>query len=200
MTKKVGWFSVSLAMIYMGVTGAKAGDDFSDYFQYDKYEVTLASGVMFSPIGADRNRHTVDYSLSGLQLGWMFTEPGQSAWWRGNWELAVEAMGGGVFEGRGNYFAGGTAWVRYNFVQPGWRVVPYVQTGAGAEATDMDQRLIGETFNFNLGVSAGARYFVAQNWALITEFRYQHISNATIARHDIGINAVGPMVGVSFFF
>jgi lipid A 3-O-deacylase len=200
MRKKAGWFSVSLAIVCMGVTGAKAGDDFSDYFHYDKYEATLASGVMFSPIGADKGRHTVDYSLSGLQFGWMFTEPGRPAWWRGNWELAIEAMGGDVFEGRGNYIAGGTIWVRYNFVQPGWRVVPYVQTGGGAEATDMDQRLIGETFNFNLGVSAGARCFVAQNWALIAECRYQHISNATIGRHDIGINAVGPMIGVSFFF
>jgi lipid A 3-O-deacylase len=201
MSKKPGWwFSISLAMVCAGVTGAKAGDDFPDCFQRNKYEATLASGVMFSPIGADKGRHTVDYTLNGLQLGWMLTDPGRPAWWRGNWETAFEAMGGAVFEGRGNYIAGGSAWVRYNFVQPDWRLVPYLQAGAGAEATDMDQRLIGETFNFNLGISAGARCFIARDWALNVECRYQHISNATIARHDIGINAVGPMVGVSFFF
>jgi opacity protein-like surface antigen len=75
-----------------------------------------------------------------------------------------------------------------------------VQAGLGAEATDMDRRLIGERFNFNLDVSAGTRYFLAPNWALNAECRYQHISNATIARHDIGINAVGPMLGLSYFF
>lgn len=201
MRKKPGWwFLISFAMLCAAATGAKAADDFSDYFQPGKHEVTLASSVMFSPIGADRNRHTVDYTLSGLQLGWMLTEPGRSAWWRGNWEVAIEAMGGAVFEGRGSYIAGGTVWGRYNFIQPGWRLVPYLQAGAGAEATDMDPRLIGETFNFNLGISAGARCFVARNLALDVECRYQHISNATIAHHDIGINAVGPVIGVSFFF
>jgi lipid A 3-O-deacylase len=201
MTKKASWwFSISLAMVCSVVTGARAGDDFSDYFQRDRYEATLASGVMFSPVGADKGRHTVDYTLSGLQFGWMMTEPGRPAWWRGNLEVAAEAMGGKVFEGRGSYLAGGTAWLRYNFVQANWRLIPYVQAGAGAEATDMDRRLIGEHFNFNLDVSAGTRCFLAPNWALDIECRYQHISNAKISRHDIGINAVGPMIGLSYFF
>jgi len=199
MRKKTGWwFAIPLVMAV--VAGAKAGDAFSDYFQRGKYEATLASGVMFSPIGADRGRHTVDYTLSALQFGWMVTEPGRATWWRGNLEVAAEVMGGDVFEGRGNYLAGGTAWLRYNFVQPNWRVIPYAQAGAGAEATDMDRRLIGERFNFNLGISAGTRFFVAPDWALNIECRYQHISNARISNHDIGINAVGPTLGLSFFF
>lgn len=203
MIKKAGWwFSISLVLACAGAAGAEADqpDDFSGYFQRDKYEAALASGVMFSPIGADRNRHTVDYTLSGLQFGWMLTDVGRSGWFRGNLEVAAEAMGGEVFNGRGNYLAGGTAWLRYNFIQPNWRLVPYVEFGAGAEGTDMDQRLIGETFNFNLDVGAGLRCFVAQDWALDFECRYQHTSNAKIAKHDIGINAVGPMIGLSYFF
>ena len=196
------WFSILLALTCAGAAAAEVEqqNDFSDYFEHGRYELSLASGVMFSPIGADRNRHTVDYTLSGLQLGWMWTTPGEDRWWRGNWELAVEAMGGAVYKGRGSYIGGGTGWVRYNFVQPGWRVATYVQAGAGAEGTDMDQRLIGQKFNFNLDVAAGARCFIARNWALQFECRYQHISNAKISNHDIGINAVGPMIGLSYFF
>jgi opacity protein-like surface antigen len=203
MREKTGWcFSLFLIGACAQAIGADAvcPDDFSGHFQQDTYEVALMSGTMFSPIGADRHRNTVDYTLSGLQLGWMLTGAGEPAWWRGNLELSLEAMGGEVYEGRGNYIAGGTAWLRYNFVQPNWRLVPYVQAGVGAEGTDMDQRLIGENFNFNLDIAAGLRCFVAQNWALDLECQYQHISNATIARHDIGINAVGPMIGVSYFF
>src|SRR5690348_4051394 len=107
--KTAWWFSIPLAMVV--VAGTKAADAFSDYFQRGRYEVTLSSGVMFSPIGADRGRHTVDYTLSGLQFGWMLTDPGPAAWWRGNLEVAAEIMGGDVFEGRGNYLAGGTAWL-----------------------------------------------------------------------------------------
>ncbi|HXT13276.1 MAG TPA: acyloxyacyl hydrolase [Candidatus Angelobacter sp.] len=172
----------------------------SDYFQSGRYDVTLSSGVMFSPIGADRNRPVENYVLNGLQVGRMLSSAHGDRWFRGNWEASVEAIGGAVFQGRGSYLAGATLWGRYNFVQPDWRVAPYLAAGAGAEATDMDQRLIGEKFNFNLNIGAGMRWFVSRQWAIDLECRYQHISNATIAKHDIGINAVGPMVGVSYFF
>jgi len=177
-----------------------AGADFSDCFHHDRYEMTLMSGAMLSPIGADKHRSTEDYTLSGLQFGWMLTDLNDAGWLRGNWEVSLEAMGGKVFMGKGSYIVGGTLWFRYNFVQPNWRMMPYLQAGGGAEATDMDRKLIGQTFNFNLDVAAGTRCFVAPNWALDLECRYQHLSNGTIARHDIGINAVGPMLGVSYFF
>ena len=199
MTKKPGWwFAIPLALGCASAAGADA--DFTDYFHHDCYEMTLMSGAMFSPIGADKGRSTEDYTMSGLQLGWMFTDVKGGGWLRGNWEVSLEAMGGAVFDGKGSYIAGGTVWLRYNFVQPNWRVVPYLQAGGGAEGTDMDRELIGQTFNFNLDVAAGMRCFVAPNWALNLEFRYEHLSNAKISKHDIGINAVGPMVGVSYFF
>jgi len=171
-----------------------------DFFRAGRYEVALMSGLMFSPIGADRNRATEDYTLTVLQLGRMLSDVSGSGWLRGNWELALEAFGGAVVKGTGSYVAGGTLWGRYNFVQADWRVVPYFQLGAGAGGTDMDRRLVGETFNFNLDAAAGMRWFISQNWALNVECRYQHTSNATIAKHDLGVNAIGPSVGISFFF
>jgi lipid A 3-O-deacylase len=190
------WISIALAL---GCASAAAAD-FSDNFHHDRYEVTLMNGAMFSPIGADKGRSTENYTLSGLQFGWMLTDADAGGWLRGNWEISLEAMGGEVFSGKGSYIVGGTLWFRYNFVQPNWRVVPYLQAGGGAEALDMDRHLIGQTFNFNLDVAAGMRCFLARNWALDLECRYQHLSNAKISNHDIGINAVGPMIGVSYFF
>lgn len=190
----------------LACAGAFASDsdsqnDFSDYFQRGRHELTLSSGVMFSPVGADAHRKQLDYSLTGLQFGWMLSDAdSHTGWLRGNWELSIEAIGAAVYKGRGNYLGGATAWVHYNFVQPNWRVVPYLAMGGGAELTDMDQRLIGEHFNFNLGVAAGVRCFVVPNFSINAECRYQHISNATIGHHDIGINAVGPMLGVSYYF
>jgi opacity protein-like surface antigen len=174
--------------------------DSTDLFQHGKYEIALNSGPMFSPIGATHNRPTLNYTLSELQLGWMVTEVNHSTWLRGNFELAGELMGGTVFEGVGSYMIGTTLWGRYNFVQSNWRLVPYVQAGAGILATDMDPVLVGEKFNFNLNFGVGVRYFVAPNWALSAECRYQHISNATLGEHDLGINAVGPIIGLSHFF
>ena len=155
---------------------------------------------MFSPIGADKDRPTENYTLSGLQFAWMLTDVRGPGFLRGNLELPLEAMGGKVFNGKGSYMVGGTIWIRYNFIQPNWRVVPYLQLGAGAEATDMDEKLVGQTFNFNLDIGVGTRCFVAEKWAVNLECRYQHLSNGRLAKHDLGVNAVGPMIGVSYFF
>ncbi len=105
-----------------------------------------------------------------------------------------------MFDGEGSYIAGGTLWLRYNFVQPNWRVVPYLQGGVGAEGTDMNQDLIGQKFNFNLNIAAGARWFVARDISINAECLYQHISNAKLSSTDIGINAVGPVLSISYFF
>jgi hypothetical protein len=155
---------------------------------------------MFSPVGADRGRPVLNYALGGAQVGWMFTDLKGSGWLRGNWEVAGEAIGGTPWQGKGNYLVGGTAWIRYNFVQPRWCVVPYLQGGLGAELTDFDSYLIGERFNFNLNIGVGLRFFVTRNWSVNCECLYQHISNARLSPNDLGINAVGPKVGVSYFF
>lgn len=175
-------------------------DPLDNLFERGKYEISLSSGAMFSPIGADRNRPALNYTLSGLQLGWMLTDAHHSSWLSGNLEVAGELIGGAAFFGPGNYLAGVTAWARYNFVQSHWRIIPYVQGGAGIEAIDMDSELVGGRFAFNLDFAAGARYLVCRNWSINAECLYQHLSNATIYRHDVGINAIGPMLSVSYFF
>ncbi|HLX72339.1 MAG TPA: acyloxyacyl hydrolase [Verrucomicrobiae bacterium] len=203
MNRKLGWwFSVLIASACARALGQETLHDNSlgDLFVRGKYELNLSSGVMFSPIGADHARPTLNYTLSGLELGWMLTDVNRSGWLAGNVELAGEVIGGAAFYGPGNYLAGGTAWARYNFVQPGWRVIPYIQGGAGLEAIDMDSELIGGHFAFNLNIGAGARYLVDNNWSINVECLYQHLSNATIHQHDVGINAVGPMLSVSYFF
>src|SRR6185295_18079790 len=99
MSRKLGWrFSVFVALAGAHALGADSTqqNNFTDYFfQSGKYEATLNGGVMFSPIGADKGRHTVDYTSTGLQLGWMLTDLNSSdAWYRGNLELLGEAFGG----------------------------------------------------------------------------------------------------------
>ena len=109
-------------------------------------------------------------------------------------------MGGAVFEGKGSYLAGGTLWFRYNFIQANWRVVPYFQ-GGGAEAIDIDKHWWAGR-HFNLGVAAGVRsgLAVTPHWTLNLECRYQHLSNGTLAKHDLGERTMGPMAGVSYLF
>jgi lipid A 3-O-deacylase len=169
-------------------------------FRKGRFETTLWAGSLFSPVGNPKHRNTLNYALGSFQLGYMLNDPGDGGFFRGNFELAPEAFGAAIHDGRGNYIAGGAVWLRYNFVPHGWRVIPYAQLGAGVELTDADRSLLGQNFNFNLDAAAGLRYFIAPRCTLNLEGRFQHLSNANLARKNVGINAVGPILGVSWFF
>src|SRR5579871_3524240 len=170
MNRKLGWwFSVLTASACARALGQDSvqSNASENPFQRGKYELNLSSGIMISPIGADRNRPTLNYTLSGIEFGWMLTDVSHNGWFRGNLEVTGQIIGGAVYFGPGNYLAGATAWARYNFVpQQHWQVIPYIQGGAGAEAIDMDTRLVGGGFAFNLNVGVGARYLVANNWSI----------------------------------
>jgi opacity protein-like surface antigen len=119
---------------------------------------------------------------------------------RGNFELVGEGFGSAIFEGSGSYIAGMTIWMRYNFVSQSWRFIPYFQGGLGLTSTDISREIVGQPFNFNLNLGVGTRYLFSEHWAVSLEYRFQHISNANTGEHNLGINAQGPILGVSYLF
>ena len=194
----VGW--VTFCVLSGQIANASEPAESEDLFGAPRYEATLTSGVLFSPFIANGGRPTINYTITEAQFGYMFGEPRGEGWWRGNFEFVGEGFGSGIIDGPGGYIAGMTLWGRYNFVQPGWRFVPYAQLGAGLTATDINPHIVGQTFNFNLDVGLGTRYLLSQRWGLLLEYRYQHISNANTGAHNLGINAHGPILGISYLF
>ena len=91
-----------------------------------------------------------------------------------------------------------------NFVQPGWRFIPYVQGGVGIVYTDAykdeTQQAIGQAIELTPQCSLGLRYLINKNWSLDGEAMFHHISNAGLAKRNRSINAVGGFVGVTYFF
>jgi len=130
----------------------------------------------------------------------MFTTPHGNRWWRGNWELAGEIFGAGIFTGCGDYLAGTDGWIRYNFVPRQCRLTPFIEAGLGVGLTDADKRVVGEAFNFISAAGIGLRCQINKNWGLTIEYRAQHISNGGLADHNRGINAHGAMLGFSRSF
>lgn len=179
-----------------------ASDSFSAdaLFQQGQFEGSLNQGVLFSPFIATYKRPTINYTITEIQVGYMLTPFHDEGFFRGNLELLGEGFGSGIFKGSGSFIAGCTVWGRYNFVRPGWRLVPFVQAGLGLTSTDIDHKIVGQPFNFNLNLGVGARYFLRPRWSLNLEYRFQHISNADTGPHNLGINAQGPVLGVSYFF
>jgi len=191
---------VSYGADAIGETPVADPDSIEALFSRGQFEGALTSGALFSPFLATLNRPTINYTITEVQVGYMLGDVKGEGGLRGNFEFIGEGFGSAIFHGPGSFIAGITLWGRYNFVQPGWRFVPFLQAGAGLTSTDVPHRYVGQPFNFNLELGAGTRFFVAPRWALAAEFRYQHISNANTGRHNLGINAAGPILGVSYFF
>jgi opacity protein-like surface antigen len=202
--KRRNSWRVALVFIIFNVAASealKADEPVAEsHFQKGLFETSLGSGAMFSPFAVGFHAPTLNYTVTEAQLGYMLTDPAGPAFFRGNCEIAGSLFGGGIFEGEGTYVSGTTIWLRYNFVPHNSRFAPYVQGGAGLTLTDLNRRIEGQSFNFNLNLGAGVRYFLARSWSLNLEARFQHISNADMSPHNLGINAFGPVLSVSHFF
>jgi hypothetical protein len=151
------------------------------------------------------HRQDINYVQTNLRFGWMLNTPSEKEWiLRGNFEALFEANYSKITEGFGNYMYGVTALIRYNFVRPDARLVPYFQVGAGIVHTDahkdMTQKLIGQSTEFTPQGSVGLRCLLAKNWSFDAEFMYHHISNAGLAERNIGVNSFGGIVGFTYLF
>ncbi len=96
----------------------------ADNFRDGLFELSFTAGPLFSPTVALDKRPTLNYAVGALQLGYMLTPPSGEGFLRGNFEFAPEAFGASIFDGSGSYIAGGTLWLRYNFLPCDCRLAP----------------------------------------------------------------------------
>ena len=174
-------------------------------FRAGANEVELLGGAMFSvQAGNPRDRPTLNYAIQSLRYDWMLNDVHHSGFLRGNEELVLEGFGGEVFKGPQGGFGGGLLAVRYNFVQDGSRIIPYVQVGAGALGNDIFhnyvQTRIGEEFEFTLHGGLGIRWMITDRWAFTTEGQYRHISNAGLSSRNSGLDSFGGELGFNYLY
>jgi len=144
-------------------------------------------------------------------------------------DVSLDALAGGIlrgyteflFQGYGDAITHGPAGEthifgmnygpRYNFVQPGWKLVPYVEGLVGFGFADSNPTVdasgtahgLGQDFNFTFGVGAGARYDIDEHWFVRAGVLYTHFSNAGLSEpehENQPIDALGPQVSVGFRF
>jgi hypothetical protein len=173
-------------------------------FAKGQWTLEVLSGMFFAPTGIGPTIPTFDYAPVNLRLGYIVIDPIWSGPMRGCGEVLLDVTAAPVTTGFGDVLGGPSILLRWNFVQPGWRLVPYTQAGAGFIFTDAHedrtQMAIGQSFEFLLQAGAGARYLVNDRWALNAEFDFEHISNGGTNRRNWGVNALGGFVGVTYFF
>lgn len=180
-------------------------------FVEDRITLEFMTGAMFSPSGIGPVVPVYNYQQNNVRLGWMLDSP--DSWGpqagiddplRGNFEAILEATGSYVWYSFGTYMVGITGLVRYNFVQPNWMVVPYIQGGAGVIYTNArnwsDQDAIGANVEFTPQFAGGLQFLLEKNWTFNIEGAFQHISNANTSARNQGVNAYGGFVGFTYVF
>jgi opacity protein-like surface antigen len=135
-------------------------------------------------------------------------------------DVSLDNFAGGIFRGyteflfRGqydvithgpeDYYAGVLVGPRYNFVQPGWKIVPFVEGTVGIGFANSRPQLggLGQDFNFSFEVAAGAKYQINCDWSVRLAVQYQHISNAGLSSpvKNNPIDALGPVLSLGYSF
>jgi hypothetical protein len=169
--------------------------------------VQFLGGELFSPTRG-LGPHDVpknDFIAGDLRLGIMFDalccEKGV---FRGATEAVLQFSTDTVVRGPGNIVGGVSLLLRYNFVQPSCRLIPYIQGGGGIVFNDIykdqTQNVFGQVQEFSVEAGVGLHYLIHPRWSLDLEADYLHISNAGMARRNVGLNAVGGLAGVTYYF
>ena len=119
---------------------------------------------------------------------------------RGNLQYGVEAIPALVVFQSTTVYSGGFSplQLRYNFTAPK-PVAPFVEIG-GAVLGSREQVPEGTSrFNFLTNGGVGLQFLRDGHPAAQVGLRYQHISNASIAQHNPGINSLYFFTGLSWW-
>lgn len=181
-------------------------DCFAETFSKYQGSLQVLGGAYFAPVGiGPRATPRFNFAPIDVRLGCMLCSPHlDGCCLRGNVEAILELTTAPIFSGFGDIIVGPTALLRYNLVQPDWRLVPYLQGGGGFVYNDAYrdklQRAIGQAGEFYLQATGGLHFLLNPSWSIDVEGGYLHISNACTNERNGGINALGGSLGVTYFF
>jgi opacity protein-like surface antigen len=110
-----------------------------------------------------------------------------------------------IVHGPENHYEGIMVGPRYNFVQPGWKIIPYVEGGVGIGFADSNpaEGGLGQDFNFTFEAGAGAKYNLTDDFFVRLGVEYQHVSNAGLSEPEFPnhpIDELGPKVSFGYAF
>lgn len=181
-----------------------AGPPEADVFAKGQHEFQNVTGIFYFFDRGDNDGPSIDLAVNSIRLGLMLSNPRGSGFFAGNYELLGEVFAGPIFQGPGSVTAGATLFIRYNFIQPEARVVPYLQIGGGGIYTDISERksrgLVSLPVEFNLQGTGGLRFMLNRRCSILLEAGYRHISNGTIKLPNRGVDSAGGNLGFGFFF
>ena len=173
------------------------------------WTIELGTGVAWSNVrsGQPNQAYTVvPVSITAsLKLDDVGLDNYLGGWLRGYSEFYFQGDYEQIVHGPENHFEGIMVGPRYNFVQPGWKVVPFVEGGVGLGFADSNPACggLGQDFNFTFESAAGARYDISDDFFVRLAVVYQHVSNAGLSEPQFPnhpIDELGPKISFGYSF
>jgi opacity protein-like surface antigen len=169
-------------------------------FNPHRFEFALESAYLFGVINPPRD-YQVGAEFLTARIRWGTIQ--SDSWLRGYNQFYVSAIAEPIFKGIENHYFGLNFGMRYNFVQPGCRFVPYISGGLGLGWIDSHPEIPGgqgQDFTFNILTAAGISYMINDHWKVNAGVLYQHLSNADQTDPNPSLNLLGPQVGLNYSF
>jgi hypothetical protein len=136
---------------------------------------------------------------SGARVGWVPLGTTGSGIFKGALQLSLQVFLQNYLPPHRAYLLGPMGLARYNF-QWRRRLLPYLELGGAAAATNLDIFEINSRHTFMGLVGAGASFFVTRRIALNAGYRLQHVSNGNTAIPNRGFEAHQATVGLTYWF
>jgi hypothetical protein len=179
-------------------------------FAYDTGALFYNTPLLLDPVIGSKFQRTPgapDYTLipQNFSLRWHLYDIKGRSFWRGNTDFSVAGNYTVYAQGPESYYTGVIFGLRYNFIQPNWRLVPYFDLRGGFGMTDAqhtneareNKPEVGQAgnFQFNFSFGSGIRYNPNPNFGVSLGCAFMHISSAYLTRPNHGINVFGPTAG-----
>src|SRR5213595_81416 len=120
--------------------GTEISNETAAVFNPPRFEVAVESGYLFGVINPPQDYEIGALFLTGrVRWGVLDTD----SWLRGYNQFYVSAIAEPIFRGIENHYFGLNFGGRYNFVQPGWRLNPYISGGLGLGWIDSHPNIPG---------------------------------------------------------
>ncbi|PYK07396.1 MAG: hypothetical protein DME66_01415 [Verrucomicrobia bacterium] len=165
-----------------------------------RFEVAVESAYLLGVFG-NPNSYEIGAEFLTARVRWGSVDA--DSWLRGYNQFCVSAIAEPIFRGIENHYFGLNFGGRYNFVQPGRRLNPYISGGLGLGWIDSHPNIPGaqgQDFTFNILTAAGISYRLNNHWKLDAGILYQHLSNGGQTDPNPSLNLLGPQVGLNYSF
>jgi lipid A 3-O-deacylase len=172
----------------------------TEEFNPNRFEVALETGYLFGAINPPADYQIGAAFLTG-RIRWGIVR--SDSWLHGYNQFYVSAIAEPIFSGIENHYFGFNLGMRYNFVRPGSRFVPYFSGGVGAGWIDSHAEVPGgqgQDFTFNILSAVGISYIVNNHWKIEAGALYQHLSNGGQTDPNPSLNLFGPQLGLTCSF